>query len=245
MRRILVIPDVHLKPEMFDRAEAVLFRMKKESGDEASAVCLGDLADDWRRQYDMPLYERTYARARRFAEKFPDTIWCLGNHDVSYLWPEGRNETGYSTTYEYLIRKEIKRFMTSKAVRDGIRFVARIGRTLFSHAGVMKAYVEAFVPDGLGDVDAAVDAMNGFGAAEMWNDLSPIWIRPQRNRLEAFPKGFLQVVGHTPMKEISYDAEREILSCDVFSTDRNRMKYGEERFVEVDPDAKTWRRVDE
>ena len=31
----------------------------------------------------------------------------------------------------------------------------------------------------------------------------------------------------------------------LFSTDRNRMKYGEERFVEVDPDAKTWRRVDE
>lgn len=245
MRRILVIPDVHLKPEMFDRAEAILTGMKNESGSEASAVCLGDLADDWGRQYDMPLYERTYRRAEKFAEKFPDTVWCLGNHDVSYLWPEGRTESGYSYTYEYLIRKEVKRFITSRAVKGKTAFVAKIGRTLFSHAGLMRAYAEEFLADVFDDADAAVERINGFGAAELWRNASPIWIRPQTNGLEPFPKGFLQVVGHTPMREISYDAEREILSCDVFSTDRNRMKYGEATFVEVDPEAKTWTRIKE
>ena len=49
--KVLVIPDIHLKPWIFDRAIA-------------------------------------------YAMDYPDTLWCYGNHDVSYPW--GRLETGYS-----------------------------------------------------------------------------------------------------------------------------------------------------
>ena len=41
--KVLVIPDVHLKPWMFEKAEKILKRKKAER-----AVCLMDLADDFR-----------------------------------------------------------------------------------------------------------------------------------------------------------------------------------------------------
>ena len=51
--RVLVIPDIHLKTWIFDRAEAILKAGKAD-------------------------------RAIEFAKTYPDTLWCYGNHDVSY-----------------------------------------------------------------------------------------------------------------------------------------------------------------
>ena len=56
--RVLVIPDVHLKPWMFEQA-AVLMREKKAD----RAVCLMDIPDDWGKEYDIALYEQTYDAA--------------------------------------------------------------------------------------------------------------------------------------------------------------------------------------
>ena len=52
--RVLVIPDVHLKPWMFEQA-AVLMREKKAD----RAACLMDIPDDWGKEYDIALYEQT------------------------------------------------------------------------------------------------------------------------------------------------------------------------------------------
>lgn len=41
--KVLVIPDVHLKPWIFDQAFEIM-----ENTDCELAVCLGDLVDDWR-----------------------------------------------------------------------------------------------------------------------------------------------------------------------------------------------------
>ncbi len=43
--KVLVIPDVHLKPWMFERAEEI---MKK--GMAERAVCLMDIPDDWNQE---------------------------------------------------------------------------------------------------------------------------------------------------------------------------------------------------
>ena len=40
--KVLVIPDVHLKPKMFYRASAIMHQ-----GIADRAVCLMDIADDW------------------------------------------------------------------------------------------------------------------------------------------------------------------------------------------------------
>ena len=40
--KVLVIPDVHLKPWMFERADKIM-----EQGAAERAVCLMDIPDDW------------------------------------------------------------------------------------------------------------------------------------------------------------------------------------------------------
>lgn len=64
--KVLVIPDVHLKPFMFQQAAALL-----RQGIAERAVCLMDIPDDWNKEYDCQLYEETYDEALRFAEQFP------------------------------------------------------------------------------------------------------------------------------------------------------------------------------
>lgn len=44
--KALVIPDVHLKPYMFRKADILM-----ERGTAENAVCLMDIADDWNQQY--------------------------------------------------------------------------------------------------------------------------------------------------------------------------------------------------
>ena len=45
---VLVIPDVHLKPWMFQKADNLL-----RHGVADRAVCLMDLPDDWDKEYDF------------------------------------------------------------------------------------------------------------------------------------------------------------------------------------------------
>ncbi len=51
--RILVIPDIHLKTWIFDRAEAIL---KADKTDRA--VCLMDMPDDWDMEFQIELYRK-------------------------------------------------------------------------------------------------------------------------------------------------------------------------------------------
>ena len=46
--KVLVIPDVHLKPKMFYRAAAIMHQ-----GIADRAVCLMDIADDWGQEYNV------------------------------------------------------------------------------------------------------------------------------------------------------------------------------------------------
>ncbi len=78
---VLVIPDVHLKPWMFDAADAAI---KQEPPD--AIVQLGDLPDDWGMQRSPEAYDALYERAEAFLAAHPDAYWCYGNHDMSYFW---------------------------------------------------------------------------------------------------------------------------------------------------------------
>ena len=64
--KVLVIPDVHLKPVMFQQATILMRR-----GIAERAVCLMDILDDWGKEYEVELYENTYDEAINFAKKFP------------------------------------------------------------------------------------------------------------------------------------------------------------------------------
>ena len=84
--KVLVIPDVHLKPWIFSQAAKL---MKDGAADRA--VCLMDIADDWNKEYDLISYEQTYDAAISFAREFPDTFWCYGNScDVFSTFQNGK-----------------------------------------------------------------------------------------------------------------------------------------------------------
>ena len=83
--KVLVIPDVHLKPYMFHQADRLL-----EQGVAERTVCLMDIPDDWDREYNIELYVETFDTAIAFAKKYPDTLWTYGNHDLCYMWNERR-----------------------------------------------------------------------------------------------------------------------------------------------------------
>ena len=104
--KVLVIPDIYLKPWIFDRAEKII-----KDGKADRAVCLMDIPDDWNMEFQIERNKETFDRAIAYAMDYPDTLWCYGNHDVSYPW--GRLETGYSPYAERTVISKLEELENS------------------------------------------------------------------------------------------------------------------------------------
>ncbi len=55
MSRVFIIPDVHLKPWMFEKASVLV-----DKGAYDAVVMLGDLVDDWYQEENIDLYNKTF-----------------------------------------------------------------------------------------------------------------------------------------------------------------------------------------
>lgn len=226
--KVLVIPDVHLKAYMFARAKELL---KKGVAD--MAVCLMDLPDDWGMQYQIEAYANVYKQAIAFAEEFPETRWCYGNHDLSYLWEE--MESGYSPMARATVCWQLAQLSNILPENNPIQYVQRIDNILFCHGGICRYFVEQYVPEEkYEDVDFVVNTINSLDHWEMWNDASPIWYRPQDLKTPRMyhPGNLFQVVGHTPVRSI--EKSGRVISCDVFSTYSNGEPIGSREFLVID-----------
>lgn len=245
MSKVLVIPDIHLKSEIFDRAEKIL-----DNGKADFAVQLGDMFDDWDMQFAIAFYQKTAQRAIAFQKKFPNTLWCMGNHDFGYYYPEyGRRETGHSKLMEQEMTKLLQEMRTA-GIQQAIAHV--INKVIFSHAGIMHDWIErqkSLAPNypadgfvGIGDMLKLTEIASN---DELWRENSPIWARSQDNEsLKTWwPERYMQVVGHTPVKGITF--ENNLLSTDVFSTYSNGAPVGDSRFVIVDTEKQSWECVNE
>ncbi|MBR2275070.1 MAG: metallophosphoesterase, partial [Lachnospiraceae bacterium] len=198
MSRVFIVPDVHLKPWIFGRASKLI---REGSYDEI--VLLGDLVDDWGEEYNLELYEETFDAAAAFVTKYPNTRWCYGNHDVSYLW-EAR-ESGYSAyARETVVRRVHNLEQALAAGRSS--FIFRIDEVLFSHAGLTKSFAANHfalpAAPSVNEIDEMLLRINRMGRKELWEDDSPIWARPQYGEMELYPELMLQVVGHTPVESL-------------------------------------------
>ena len=236
MSNILVIPDVHLKPEIFLKAETVV-----ESSACDRVVMLGDLPDDWGMEENISLYEKTYELAADFCKRHNNTLFCYGNHDISYIWQA--LETGYSSAARETVLNGMDKI---KAVlpEENIAFIHRIDNVLFSHAGLAVSFVlEYFGYGGSADIDMILDRVNRMGYHELWKDNSPIWARPQDGSMRLYPRDMLQVVGHTPVNHAV--KEDNFLSLDVFSTYREGDPIGDGRFVIVDSITQEYRVIED
>ena len=225
--KVLVIPDVHLKPWMFEAASEI---MKSYAVDQA--VCLMDLPDDWGQEYNLSLYEDTFISALSFQKAFPNTLWCYGNHDLSYVW--NQMESGFSALALQTVNEGLRKLRDALPDDKQIAYIHRIDNVLFSHGGLSDPFAKYYVPSEDHDnVDAVIEAVNGLGCQEMWDDASPVWLRPQYYPERMYKQEeLLQVVGHTPVECISEDWT--IISCDVFSTYRDGSPIGTEEFLLID-----------
>ena len=231
--KALVIPDVHLKPWMFRRAVEIL-----ESGTAERAVCLMDIADDFDKGLHINLYEEAYEAAIELAKNFPATLWCYGNHDLSYDW--GYLESGYSPYAESTVLRKLAELRKTLQNNLQLAYVHRIDNVLFSHSGVTQEFVKNHVPSRKRrDTDFVIGLINVLGRNEMWNDTSPIWARPQHGGVKMYrEKSMLQVVGHTPVRRIIQTGN--LISCDVFSTYRDGTPAGTQEFLLLDTITWEW-----
>ena len=229
--KVLVIPDVHLKPWMFTQASSLL-----KVGCADLAVCLMDIADDWRQQYNIDLYIETYDAAIQFAKDYPKTLWCYGNHDLSYEW--NQKESGYSPIAPWTVCKKLEDLREALLKREQIAYLHRIDNVLFCHGGLADIFVQEYVSESdYDDAEKVIATINAFGRDIMWQDLSPIWCRPQYYGGKMYKEEeLLQVVGHTPVEKIT--REKNLISCDVFSTYQNGRLIGTREYLVLD--TVTW-----
>ena len=235
--RVLVIPDIHLKPWIFDRTEKIL-----RDGKADRAVCLMDMPDDWNMEFQIERYKETFDRAIAFAEDYPDTLWCYGNHDVSYSW--GRLETGYSPYAERTVMSKLEELENRLKSPVQINIMHRIDNVLFSHGGLTADFLNWLNKDLLdADIEEVIAAVNDAPHDYLWNDESPLWFRPQYETREIFRADiYKQVVGHTPVERIF---EKDgIISTDVFSTYRDGRQIGESAMMVIDSETGKYEKIE-
>lgn len=234
--KVLVIPDIHLKTWIFDQAETIL-----KSGKVDRAVCLMDMPDDWDMEFQIGKYENTFNRAIEFSKNHPDTLWCYGNHDISYVW--GKLETGYSPYAESTVISKLNELEHALKDSSQIAFVQRIDNVLFSHGGLSKNFVRQLDRKLLdADIDGVLAVINSASPEYLWNDESPLWLRPQYRNVESFRHDkYIQVVGHTPVDTI-YEKDGYI-STDVFSTYRDGRQIGESAMIVIDSETGKYEKI--
>ena len=85
-------------------------------------------------------------------------------------------------------------------------------------------------------IDAVIAAVNEAPQEYLWNDESPLWLRPQNMYRDPFRKDiYTQVVGHTPVDEI-FEMDG-IISTDVFSTYHDGTQIGESAMIVIDSET--------
>ena len=235
MSKFFIIPDVHLKHWMFKKASEKIAEREYDY-----IVLLGDLVDDWDQQRNLELYQETLDVTIKFLEEHQNTLYCYGNHDVSYLFQAW--ETGYSPEARDIVVKGINRIIYTLPENNSA-YIHRVDNILFSHAGLTERFVKrCFGGCGRMEIDEIIAQTNRLPKDKIWRSDSPIWARPQKHEMRLFPMGMMQVVGHTPVEEPLF--EGKLLTLDTFSTFSTGEPIGNQKFVWIDTEKEEYHIID-
>lgn len=204
--KILVIPDVHLKPWMFDKAEELMDKYHLDN-----VVFIGDLVDDWNQDCNIFLYKETIERAIQFKKDHPDSKFCYGNHEVGYMLGgicSGNSELYYSDILSMINRYE-------RIVEPQMAF--KIDNVIFSHGGLTVNY--------------DYDKLDELKLSTAYKDNnSPLWARP--DPWVKYNKEYTQVAGHTPVEHIT--KLDNVYLVDSFGFASDGTQYGDQTFMSID-----------
>lgn len=233
MSKVLVIPDSHLKISVIAHGLELAQKYRAEK-----IIMLGDYFDDWFAIKSD--YTKMIDYLKNLLRKNPNVIPLFGNHEMSYM---GYPCSGY--TYYSGIKEEIYNWL----IKDyRFAFCYAEDGVLYSHAGVCtqwlwehkictandirlklakRAGTEA-IERGLCSVDSyprSVEKLLPFaaaGPARGGNSVpSPLWA--DLTELIADPAPVKQVVGHTPVSEITNIGR--VWFTDVFSNNNISDEY--------------------
>lgn len=224
---ILTIPDVHLKPYIFDAVEIILQKHHIDM-----VIFIGDIVDDWHNSGNILLVKETLDRAIEFKKDHPNTKFCYGNHESGYLTGihcNGNNSYHYIDIREMLIKYE-------KEVEPSLAFY--IDGIIFCHGGIID---RKETDPGYEDFVIMLDELKTTGCynyglyGNMHNQYDSIlWARPY-TYMNYY--GCPQIIGHTAVPKIC-EIKEHIWDVDVFSTDPDTNKpCGELAFMSIDTET--------
>lgn len=173
-------------------------------------VFCGDYADNWGA---LPMDSiRTWYQLKELQEEYPDKVkLVLGNHDYAYLHPVGCS--GHNDIAEMMLGLPEHRHL--KAWMYTLPITLEVDGVTYAHAGIDERW------DG----------------KEMWDDISPLWTRPQWAKYKNIP----QVVGHTPQETVT-EVQPGIWLIDTFSQYTNGAPIGDGSMLVV-TDGKDFQKI--
>lgn len=228
-KSILVIPDVHLKSFMLDQADKIIDEQNPDL-----IMFLGDYVDDF--NSTQQTYKDFSARFFKFLTKHKDKVrLCWGNHDISYMI---RKFVSGNKFYVYDIVIELCNLLEKNF---DIKYVQKVDHLIFSHAGITdtewrQQFLDTSTQKSIDDYNSRKYSSH----THLWSDESPLWARPQiyKTKMASIYDEdcirCIQVIGHTPTKEILVNEKDSYISTDVFSTYSDGRKFGEEKFIIID-----------
>ena len=209
------------------------------SGEYDITVFLGDIADDWDQEYNISLYAETYDKVIRYIEKYPNSLFCYGNHDLSYQWM--KSESGFSDMAVYTVGDCLRALEKVFPDPSQVGYVHCLDQVIFSHAGVTKSFADEWISEeAYLHVERWVPEVNSYYIKEIWTYDSPIWSRAVMYPETMHQEEYFQVVGHTPIHKAMMMKDHPVLCTDTFSTYSTGVPIGEQKFIWVDTNKKTW-----
>lgn len=198
--KVLAIGDIHTKTWIINKALDMI-------DDYDAIIFVGDYADDWNKQ-SMATIE-TWRLLKLFQVTNPDKVKIvIGNHDYAYLLGFNPHSSGYNPMTQMLLNtpenKALKLWLLSLPIKLSLDNVT------YSHAGI---------------ADGLIEFENN---TSLWNDDSPLWLRPGTRDYQNMP----QIFGHTP-QETCVEIKKNIWCIDTFSTYRDGTPIGDGTVLEV------------
>lgn len=234
--KILVCGDLHAKYHIFEYVKSLAYKYDK-------VIFLGDYVDDW----NTPP-EASYNLLNSLIEwkkSEPDRVVLLwGNHDLSEYMPEIFRCAGFNQRTSDLVREVFRKN------EHLFQIAYNWNRVLFTHAGLTDSFAKQLEIDDfqngwsnivanelntLLDTEEKRNMLAQVGQARGGASIpSVIWA--DKAELEEDPSSdFIQVVGHTPVEEITTytNDEANLIFCDTFSTYPNGAMIGNGSLLEI------------